>query len=397
MSRRTLVPIFILSIILLAGCTNSAEVIEVTREIVSEVPVTVDVEVTRMVAAPEAAEPATIEVTRIVTELVELPPLGSEERPIQLVFSPLLEEQISSFRGQALVDDLKAATGLSIELVVAESFAATVTALCDRPDQTIAILPGPLSVMARKQCDAQPEFVAAKNGVPWTASMLLIRGDQGIFELEDLNGRTWGIPSEDSWESYLYFQAFLAEQAITPGEITVENGQSNTVLAVYNNEVEFATASFLPPLLPFLDEWQYGEDDPEIWRSLGLLPIRHPIGFVIVLARAEDGGYQIRDARAAVFDVERDIFSFTTILTLSGRFPNESIVFGSEIPLGTARNVGQALQAYVTTEACEQSVCSGDFYIWTGLEPVERETFADVEFTIDSLQMSDDDLLARYD
>ncbi|MCB0004849.1 MAG: PhnD/SsuA/transferrin family substrate-binding protein [Anaerolineales bacterium] len=395
MSRRTLVPIFILSILLFTGCTNQAEVIEVTREIVSEVPVTVDVEVTRVVAA--AVEPETVEVTRIVTELVELPPLGSEERPIQLVISPLLEEQITSFRGQTLVDDLMAATGLAMELVVAESFAETVAAVCDRPDQTIAILPGPLSVLAREQCDAQPEFVAAKNGVPWTASMLLVRGDQGIFELEDLNGRTWGIPSEESWESYLYFQAFLAEQGITPGEITVENGQSNAVLAVYNNEVEFATASFLPPLLPLLAEWQYGVDDPEIWRSLGLLPIRHPIGFVIVLARAEDGGYQIRDARAAVFDVERDIFSFTTILTLSGRFPNETIVFGSEIPLGTARNVGEALQDYVTTDACEQSVCSGDFYIWTGLAPVNSETFADVEFTIESLQMSDDDLLARFD
>ena len=396
MSRSKLAPILILFTLLLTGCMNTTDTVEVTREIVTEVDVPVDVEVTRVVTVP-AAEPEAIEVTRIVTELVELPSLGSPERPIQLLFSPLLNEQITTFRGQALVDDLVAATGLAIELVVAETYAEAVTAVCDQPDQTIAILPGPLSLLAHEQCQAQPEFVAAKNGVPWTASMLLVRGDQGIFNLEDLNGRTWGIPSDTSWESYLYFQAFLAEQGITPGDITVENGHSNAVLAVYNGEVEFATASFLPPLLPFLAKWEYGEDDPEIWRSLGLLPIRHPIGFVVVLARAEEGGYQIRDARAAVFDVERDIFSFTTILTLSGRFPNEAVVFGSEIPLGTARRVGQALEAYAATETCQQSVCSADFYIWTGLDPVNKETFTDLEFTIEQLQMSHADLLARFE
>ena len=392
--------IWLLVGLITAGCGSTTEVVPVTRIQQDETPATVEVQVTRIVtviATAPAGDNDVVTVTRIVPEVIEQPSPGSQERPIQLVIAPIADEQITTFRAEKLADDLAVALNVSVELVVAEDYASVVTALCERPAETIALLPGPLAYLSEMQCNAQPALVAEKNGVPYTSGMLFARNDLNITSLTDLNGLTWGIPSENAWGSYLYFQALLAEQGITPGEISVTNGNSNTVLALYNEEVEFATASFLPPLLPFLEEWEYGEDDPEIWRTVGLAPYRHPRGMVVVLARAADGGYQIRDARANVFDVQPDIFATTSIVVLGGQIPNETLVLSNEFPIATARAFVAFMSDYVGTEACQQSVCSGDFYIWDGLEAITPQTFADIAFTAENLKLDASELLARYD
>jgi len=120
------------------------------------------------------------------------------------------------------------------------------------------------------------------------------------------------------------------------------------------------------------DPWQYGVDQNEIWRYLGLTPERSPIGYVLVIAEPEFGGYRIRDARSGVFDIQPEIFNATRIIALTPQIPNETLAFGRDFPLGLARQVMSTLQTFTASEACAESLCSSDFYNWRGLEPADE-------------------------
>src|SRR5690606_13242034 len=119
------------------------------------------------------------------------------------------------------------------------------------------------------------------------------RRDSGIGTIEDLAGRRWAIPDRDSLPEFLAFRALFAGAGIEIGEIVEVPGDNSAVLALYNGDVDFATATFVPPILPFDERpWQYGEDSPEIWREVGIAPRRSPLGYVLVNGAPEQGGYR---------------------------------------------------------------------------------------------------------
>ena len=228
--------------------------------------------------------------------------------------------------------------------------------------------------------------------------MIIVRTDSGIFTRDGLNGTRWAVDSRDSLANGLYFQALFAAEGIEVGEVIETGSDSSSILALLNGDADFATASFLPPLLPRLErQWDFGLDSPEIWRQLGIPPTRHPRGFVVVLALAEDGGYRIRDARAAVFDVQPAVFDTTRINELSAQLPNDVVVFGTGMPLGTARTISEFLLAYGASDACLESVCSGDFLNWTGFEAVVAGSFTALEFMTETLELSPEFILGLYD
>ena len=212
--------------------------------------------------------------------------------------------------------------------------------------------------------------------------------------LEDLAGGTWCIPDFGSTSGYLYPSAAFAEAGIEPGEIVEAGGHSNSMLAVYNGECDFATAFFSPPLLPnFARSWTYGVDDPEIWREAGESPERTEEGRTFVGGDPADGGYRILDARSSVTDTAPDIFDQTRILALTDQIPNDTISFGPEFPLNLANQIVDALIEFTASEECAQSICSEEFYNWTGLEAVTDSFYDPVRAAMDSLGITEEDIL----
>ncbi len=186
----------------------------------------------------------------------------------------------------------------------------------------------------------------------------------------------------------------LAEEGIELGEIVDVTGDSAAMLAVYDEEVDFATAEFVPPIMPYEERlWEYGEDDPEPGRYLGLPPTRSPIGYVLVNGEPEFGGYRLRDARSRIFDVVPQIYDRTQIVALSAQIPNETVAFGRDFPLGLARQVTMTLTEFAAAEECRESLCATDFYGWTGLQPVEEDLFTPVAFVQETLDLSADEML----
>ena len=364
-------------ILMATACQPNVAFVEVTRLVTVDgdavvVGTAVPVEVTRIVNQ---------EVTRVVPEevVVEVTksPLGSEERPVQLLFPPVVNTAVITTRGEPLAQTLTEATGQQFAVGIPDDTPTLSDLLCAAPHDTIGFLSALDYARASQQCGAQPGLVAVRpDGLTWQAGMIVTRRDSGLNAIEDLAGRSWGVVDTASVPEFLAIRTQLADAGVEPGEVVEYETTSSLMLALYNREVDFVTAAYIPPILPYDERpWQYGEDDPEIWRRLSISPSRSPIGYVIVFGEVEFGGYRLRDDRASIFDTTPGIYDETQILALSPQIPNDTVVFGADFPLALARQVTAVLPQFAASDACVNSVCSTDFYGWAGLESVTDEAY----------------------
>jgi phosphonate transport system substrate-binding protein len=338
-------------------------------------------------------------VTEVVTEEViveaEKAPLGSEERPIKVLFVPSVEADVIISGGGIMADALKEATGLNFEVAVPTSYAATLEEMCASPDDTIGFIPAQLYVLANDTCGVTVGAAAVRFGLPWYAAQFVVPANSDIESLEDLAGKSWAIPDFGSTSGYLFPTAMFQEAGIEPGEIIEAGGHSQAMLAVNNGDVDFATGFFSPPLLPFYErQWQYGVDDPEIWREAGVSPVRNEEGRTFVNGDPADGGYRVLDARQTVGDTAPEIFDNTRILILTDPIPNDSLSFGPDFPLNTANQIISALDEWIDEDnpECMESICSDEFYNWTGIDPASDNFYDAIRFLMSSLGITEEDV-----
>ncbi|MCB8966261.1 MAG: PhnD/SsuA/transferrin family substrate-binding protein [Ardenticatenaceae bacterium] len=389
--------------VLLVACQPQTLYVEVTRLVsppeATVTPIANTTPVTAATAVPlEVTRVVPLEVTRVVTEEVAVEvtkaPLGTLARPIQLLFPPTYNSAIVMNRGQVLADALTAATGLQFTVGVMDSEAALIALMCDAPMETVGVLSALGYVVANEQCGVQLGNTAvSRDGRTWQTGMIVTRRDSGILTLEDLADKSWAVPDMHSLPNFLYFQAALMDAGIAPGEIVPVQGDNSAMLSVFNGEVDFATATYIPPILPFEErEWVYGEDSPELWRILGVSPTRSPIGYVLVLGEPEYGGYRLRDARSGIFDIEPGIYDQTRVITLSAQIPNEAVALGAAFPLSLAREVITTMSTFAATEMCTESLCAGDFYGWAGLAPAEDAAYDSLRFVMQTLGLTEEEI-----
>ena len=346
---------------------------------------------------PPPTEPPTPTAEPTPAATATRPPLGTAERPVQLLFPPVAVGAVIMQRAAPLVEALRAATGAEFTVGILDSEAAVVEMLCGAPEDTIGFVSAAAYTIAHEECDAQAGLVAVQeDGFTWQMGMLVVRpGEAG--ELADLDGQRWAVADTRSLPDYLYFRALLAAAGIEPGELLTAPEESSALLALTSNEADFTTAQYVPPIMPQGRAWFYGESEAEEWRLLGVSPSRSPIGYVIVAAEPELGGYRLRDARARLFDTTPDIFDATRILGLSEPIPNETIVLGADFPPELARPTLETLTAFAASDACGASLCSADFLGWAGLETADDAAYDPIRTIKDTLDLEAADLWAELD
>jgi phosphonate transport system substrate-binding protein len=403
LARATAMAMLSLSIIwLLAACAQGPAIVEVTRLVDREVTAAAPADSADPAATAPLPTPAAtiVTVTVVATTVVEVTPrpLGSEERPVQLLFPPVANTAVIMQRGESLAQALETTTGANFAISIPDDEATAVDLLCSAPADTIAFISAAAYTIASERCGAQAALVArGDDDLTWETGMIVTRAGGGINELADLEGKRWVVADTGSLANDLYFRAILAEAGITPGEIITAPEDSSALLALRDGEADFATAVFVPPLMPFARPWVFGETDPEEWRVLGISPTRSPIGYVVVAGDPENGGYRLRDARSRLFDTTADIFDVTRILTLSAPIPRETVVVGADFPFALARQTVAALVEFAASETCQTSLCSADLYGWTGLEPADDAIYDPIRFITDTLDLEAADLWSETD
>ncbi|HRJ75570.1 MAG TPA: phosphate/phosphite/phosphonate ABC transporter substrate-binding protein [Anaerolineales bacterium] len=331
--------------------------------------------------APAATEapteaPATEAPTEEPTpEPTEAPPaIGSPEHPIKVLFVPSVDANIIVTGGEVMAQALNEATGLTFEVTVPTSYAATIEEMCASPTDTMAFIPGLGYAIASQLCGVDVAFKAIRFGYPVYWAEYIVARDSEFQTLADLEGATWGYGDQGSTSGYMVPFVELTEAGITPGEQVQTGGHNQTVTAVYNGEVDFGTVFYSVPLNPegapifTYDEFLAGN-------ITSLEQYEVPAESIPNCAPNEDAsrlfcdGYRVLDARANIRTEAPDVMQKVRILAISQAIPNDTLSFGPEFPADVRAQIEEALVAFAETDAWDASIGSADFYGWSGIAP----------------------------
>jgi len=303
------------------------------------------------------------EPTAVPATEVPMPAVGSPEHPIKVLFVPSVDAQVIVAGGEIMKTALEGATGLTFEVSVPTSYAATIEEICASPTDTIAFIPALGYALASNLCGVDVAFKAVRFGFDVYWAQVLVARDSSYQTLADLAGKKWGYGDVGSTSGYMVPLVMLQEAGVTPGEEVQTGGHNQSAQAVYNGEVDFATTFYSPPTL--LDTgavaWEEGQD-PEIPADL-----ISGCGLNADKSALVCGNYRVRDARANIREAAPDVIQKVRILMISPPIPNDTLSFGPDFPADVRAQIEEALVAFAETEEWSASIGSQDFYNWTGL------------------------------
>lgn len=296
--------------------------------------------------------------------------VGTPENPIQVYFVPSVEASIIVSGGDVMKAALEEATGLSFEVAVPTSYAATIEAMCASPANSIGFIPAAGYVVASERCGVEVGAAAVRFGWSVYWAEYIVRRDSPIFTFGDLAGKTWGYGDVTSTSGYIVPATELANAGIEVGDTVETGGHNQTVLAVYNGEVDFGTTFYSPPLMPEGHAaWQIGD-------------LAEPWDLTVDESYVSDDGsklfvgdIRVMDARANVRDTAPDIVDQVRILRVSQPIPNDTLSFGPEFPEELRTQIIDALITFSGTEEWAASIGSSDFYGWTSIAPATDADF----------------------
>ncbi len=313
--------------------------------------------------------------------------LGSPENPIQVFFVPSAEAQTLISGGEVLAEALTEATGLSFEVSVPTSYAATIEAMCAAPDSSMGFIPAAGYVIGNSRCGLEVEAAAVRFGWPVYWSAYIVGRDSDIYTYGDLEGRSWAYPDSGSTSGFIVPSVELQAAGISAGENIEAGGHGQAVLAVYNGEADFATVYFSPPLTPNTG-WNYG-DLPEPY------DLTVDEAFVTDEGQLFVGDTRILDARSAVADQAPDIVDAVRILRISEAIPNDTMTFGPDFPAELRTQIYDALVAYSETDGwADSALGADDGYSWSTLVTIDDSTFDSVRLQFEILGLTEDDVFA---
>lgn len=327
---------------------------------------------------PPTAEPPTA---------VPMPEIGTPEHPIKVLFVPSVDAQVIVAGGEIMADALNQATGLTFEVSVPTSYAATIEEMCASPTDTMGFIPGLGYALASQLCGVDVAFKAVRFGFDVYWAQILVPRDSDIDSIDDLNGLKWGYGDPGSTSGYMVPLVMFNEANVVPGEQVQTGGHNQSAQALYNGEVDFATTFYSPPTLVDTGAvaWEEGQD-PDIAAdqvaSCGL----NADGNLVC------GNYRVRDARANIRTEAPDVIQVERILMISPPIPNDTLSFGPEFPADLRAQIEAALVAFAETEEWGASIGSQDFYNWTGISPATDEEYDFIRSMVAATGMTMEDL-----
>jgi phosphate/phosphite/phosphonate ABC transporter binding protein len=312
-----------------------------------------------------------------------VPDVGTADNPIKVLFVPSVNVDVIVSSGDAVEQFFSDATGLAFEVSVPTSYAATIEEMCASPTNTVGFIPAMGYALANSLCGVEPALASVRFGWNVYWAQYIVARDSEFQTLEDLDGASWGFGDTGSTSGFLVPSAEMTDLGITPGEQVETGGHTSTVRAVYNGEVDFGTTFFSPPLLPE-GRWAFG-DPPDVPDEL--------VSECAVTAenRLFCGGMRVLDARAGLREEAPDVVQKVRILAISPEIPNDTMSFSPEFPEDLKQTIVDALLAYLESDACQVdalTICSPDFYEWTGAAPIFDENFDGIRIMMEEQGIS---------
>ena len=298
--------------------------------------------------------------------------IGGSLNPIKVLFVPSVDTAVIVAGGEVMAAALNEATGLSFEVVVPTSYAATIEEMCAAPDRTMGFIPGLGYVLANQLCGVDVAVKAVRFGFSVYWAQILVPRDSAIDSLDDLNGLKWAYPDAGSTSGYMVPLVMFQDAGVTPGETLEAGGHTGSVRSLYLGEADFATTFYSPYLSPEGGiPWSLGS--PDI--PAEFIPTCAPNADLSRLFCGPNADYRVLDARAGLREEAPDVIQKLRILTISPEIPNDTLSFGPDFPDDLRTQIIDALTAFALTEGWATSIGSQDFYGWTGIEATTDEEY----------------------
>lgn len=315
--------------------------------------------------------------------------VGTADNPIQVYFVPSGEAQTIVEGGAVLAQALKDATGLEYEVYVPTSYAATIEAMCAAPDSTVGFIPAAGYVIANNRCGIEVSAAAVRNGWPYYWAAYMIRRDSNIYTFGDLEGKTWGYGDPGSTSGYIAPLVELQATGISAGAEVQTGGHNQTVLAVYNGEVDFGTVYFSPPIMPEGHAQWSTKDVPEPY------DLSVDESYIGEDGELYVGDIRVMDARRAVRETAPDVVDQVRILAISAAIPNDTMSFGPDFPADLRQEIMDALFALAADREAWDATALSTSYSWTGLEAVDDSVFDSVRLQFEILGLTEADVFGE--
>jgi len=334
---------------------------------------------TEAAAAEAAAAAATEAAAPAATEAAMIAEIGTDKHPIKVLFVPSVDANVITTGGQVMSDALEKATGLKFDVVVPTSYAATIEEVCASPDDTMVFIPGLGYALASNQCGVDVSFKAIRFGFPVYWAEFLVPRDSDMQTLADLNGKKWGYGDVGSTSGYMVPLVMLEAAGVKPSEEVQTGGHNQSVTAVYNGQVDFATTFYSVPLNPdgkpafSYQDFAAGKVTDDMYEL--------PTDVIPDCAPDAEGkkllcdGWRVLDARANIRTEAPDVMQKLRILAVSPAIPNDTLSFGPDFPPELRTKIEDALVAFAKTDDWGKSIGSADFYGWSGLEPAKDDEY----------------------
>jgi phosphonate transport system substrate-binding protein len=250
----------------------------------------------------------------------------------------------------------------------------------------MAFIPGLGYVLANQLCGVKVGGKAVRFGLDWYAAMVVVQRDSEYQTLADLNGKKWAYPDAGSTSGYLYPQYMFQQAGLVPGETVEAGGHDSALRALYNGEVDFATAFWSPANVDGVTVGEAGLESPDI-----------PADLLASCANtAEDktvmcGNFEPRDARRNLRKEVPDAMQKLRILAVTPAIANDTVSFGPEFDAGLMEKIMQAIFDFAVNNP-DGFAEALKFYSWTNVNPAADADYDDIRLAVEASGFKLEDL-----
>lgn len=172
--------------------------------------------------------------------------LGTKENPVKIFFTPSVESETITENSKDMIQFLEKETGLFFKSSVPTNYITVVESFgSGRAD--VAIMNSFGYLLANQKYNATAALRVLRNGSSYYQGQILGSVASGINKIEDIDGKRIAYTDPSSTSGYLLPSKMLKDKNIIPSNTVFGMKHDNVVTMIYQGQVDAGATYYAPP------------------------------------------------------------------------------------------------------------------------------------------------------